>query len=276
MTTPKVRTLTRGSSRYYVHPDTGAKIPGVTSVLGMLPKPFLQHWTGKVVAEYAIDHLGDMVNIVLRGDRQGAIDYLKGAPRRTTAAAAELGTLAHEAFEQLADGKDPKVSPDVLPFAELFAQMLKDTGLRIERQEQTVYSEQYDYAGSFDGWGYINDRPVVIDNKTTRSGIHAEVALQLAAYRYSDVILGPDGTTEPTPKAEGGIVIHVRPEAIKVVEVDCDEAVFEYFKHLREVFKWVDGKEREVIAPVPAYELEYDTLAASKKPAPRRGRRVSA
>lgn len=276
MTTPKVRTLTRGSSRYYVHPDTGAKIPGVTSILGMLPKPFLQFWTGKVVAEYAIDHLGDMVNIVLRGDRQGAIDYLKGAPRRTTAAAAELGTLAHAAFEELANGKDPKVSPDVLPFAELFAQMLKDTGLRIGRQEQTVYSEQYDYAGSFDGWGYINDRAVFIDNKTTRSGVHAEVALQLAAYRYSDVILGPDGTTEPTPKAEGGIVIHVRPEGIKIVEVDCDEEVFEFFKHLRHTFRWVDGKEREVIAPTPAYELEYETLAASKKPAPRRGRRVSA
>jgi hypothetical protein len=274
VTTPKVRTLTRGNSRYYVHPDTGAKIPGVTSVLGMLPKPFLQHWTGKVVAEYAIEHLGDMVNVVLRGDKQGAIDYLKGAPRRTTAQAAEIGTLAHEAFEQLALGNDPKVSPDVLPFAQLFARMLKDTGLRIERQEQTVYSEQHDYAGSFDGWGYIDDKPVFIDNKTTRSGIHAEVALQLAAYRYSDVILGADGATEPTPLAEGGIVIHVRPERIQIVEVDCDEDVFRFFLHLREIFRWVDGKEREVIAPSPAYALDYDTLAAELKPAPRRGRRT--
>lgn len=275
MTTPKVRTLTRGNSRYYVHPDTGAKVPGVTSVLGMLPKPFLQHWTGKVVAEYAIDNLGDMVNLTLRGDRQGAIDYLKGAPRRTTAAAAELGTLAHEAFEAIANGKDPKVSPDVVPFATLFRRMLDDTGLVVSLQEQTIYSEQWDYAGSFDGFGHIDGKPVFIDYKTTRSGVHAEVAMQLAAYRYSDVILSPDGTTSPTPAAEGGLVVHVRPEGIKVVEVDCDEDVFAFFLHLREIFRWVDGKEREVIAPVPAYVLDFDTIAAEQKAA-RRGRRASA
>jgi hypothetical protein len=275
VTTPKIRTLTRGSSRYYVHPETGAKVPGVTSVIGMRPKPFLTFWAGKVVAEYAIDHLGDMVNIVLRGDRQGAIDYLKNAPRRTTAAAAEMGTLAHAAFEDIANGKDPKVSPDVLPFARLFARMMKDTGIEIERQEQTVYSEQFDYAGSFDGWGRINGKPVFIDNKTTKSGIHAEVALQLAAYRYSDVILHPDGSTEPTPKAEGGIVIHVRPDKLQVVEVDCDEDVFKFFLHLREVFRWVDGKDREVIAPAPFYSLDYETLLAEDKPATRRRGRAA-
>jgi hypothetical protein len=274
MTTPKVRTLTRGASRYYVHPDTGLKIPGVTSVIGMLPKPFLQHWTGKVVAEYAIDHLGDMVNIVLRGDRQGAIDYLKGAPRRTTGAAADLGTLAHSAFEEIANGKDPKLSPDVLPFAQLFRRMLDETGLKVELQEQTVHSEQHDYAGSFDAFGSIDGKPVFIDYKTTRSGIHAEVALQLSAYRYSDHILSPDGSTTPTPKADGGLVVHVRPEKIQVVEVDCDEDVFKYFLHLREIFRWVDGKEREVIAPMPAYTLDFETIAAEQKPA-RRGRRVS-
>ncbi len=276
MTTPKIRTLTRGSSRYYVHPGTGAKVPGVTSVIGMLPKPFLTFWAGKVVAEYAIDHLGDMVNIVLRGDRQGAIDYLKNAPRRTTAAAAELGTLAHSAFEDIANGKEPIVSPDVLPFARLFSRMLKDTGIVIDRQEQTVYSHTHDYAGSFDGWGTINGKPVVIDNKTTRSGIHAEVALQLAAYRFADVILNPDGTTSPIPEAVGGIVIHVRPEKIQVVEVDCDEEVFEFFLNLRKTFRWVDGKDREVIAPVPAYALDYETLLAEDKPAARRRGRATA
>jgi hypothetical protein len=272
MTTPKIRTLTRGNSRYYVHPETGLKIPGVTSVIGMLPKPFLTFWSSKVVAEYAIDHLGDMVNIVLRGDRQGAIDYLKGAPRRTTAGAAELGTLAHSAFEDIANGKDPIVSADVLPFAKLFKRMLADTGMTVSLQEQTVHSEQHDYAGSFDGYGQIDGKPVFIDYKTTRSGIHAEVALQLSAYRYSDHILGPDGSTTPTPKAEGGLVVHVRPDKIQVVEVDCDEDVFKFFLHLRETFRWVDGKDKEVIAPIPAYTLDYDTIIADEKPVARRGR----
>ena len=55
MTTPKVSTFRSGSSRFYLHPRTGDKVPGVTSVLNMLPKPFLK--AGDVV-ELEIDGLG--------------------------------------------------------------------------------------------------------------------------------------------------------------------------------------------------------------------------
>ena len=39
-----IRTSKRGGSRFYVDPETAVKHPGVTSIVGMLPKPFLVHW----------------------------------------------------------------------------------------------------------------------------------------------------------------------------------------------------------------------------------------
>lgn len=274
MTTPKLATIHRGGSRYYVHPDTGIKIPGVTSILNMLPKSFLKFWASKVVAEYAIDHLGDMVNIVLRGDKQGAIDYLKNAPNRDTKDAAETGSAVHEAIETILSGKPlGRVRPDVEIYVRLFEKFMEDIQPKMLAQEETVWSEEHDYMGSFDGLGEIGDKVAWFDWKTTRSGIHAEVALQLAAYRFSQYVIQPDGSTKPTPPANGGLVLHVRPEKLQLVEVQCDEEVFDFFTHLRHTFRWIDGKEREVIGKT-VYEITPDDLPASNGARKARGRRA--
>ena len=64
MTTPAVTTIKRAGSRCYVHPESGAKAPGVTSVVGCLPKPGLGYWRGKSVAEEAVVHLSTVVDLV--------------------------------------------------------------------------------------------------------------------------------------------------------------------------------------------------------------------
>src|SRR5690606_38508722 len=71
VTTPKINTLRRGGARYYVNPETGDKVPGVTSIVGMLPKEFLKFWAAKSVATAAVDMLGEVVGIALR-DRDAA------------------------------------------------------------------------------------------------------------------------------------------------------------------------------------------------------------
>ncbi|WP_329105547.1 hypothetical protein OG792_32915 [Micromonospora sp. NBC_01699] len=269
MTTPKINTISRGGSRWYVNPESGAKAPGVTSVLGMLPKPFLQHWAAKVVATYAVENLGDIVGIALRGDRQGAIDYLKGAPRRDTAQAAETGTAAHDLFETMAKGLPVgRVHPDYKPFVEHFDAFLVEFHPEIVFTEETVWSEEVDYAGSFDAYAVIDGERLWLDWKTTRSGVHPEVAIQLAAYRHADYIIRPDKTRVPLPGADGGAVLHVRPEGWSLVPVRCDAEVFEVFKVLREVFTWdretKDGVIGEPVNKAPTAEPKRRT------PAPRR------
>lgn len=262
LTVPKVNTISRGGSRFYVHPDDGTqKVPGVTSILGMLPKPFLKPWAAKVVAETAVESIGEVVGIAMR-DRQAAIDMLKRAPDRQTGAAADIGTQAHDLFEAIAKGERVgRVHPELVPYVEHFQEFLDEFQPEYIFMEETVWSDRHEYAGSFDAFAQIGGDRVWIDYKTTRSGVHEEVALQLAAYRHADYIIRPDGSRVPMPTSEGGAVLHIRPEGWKLVPVNCGEAEFEMFLHLREVFRWEKELKQGVVG---------DPLNKGAKPARRR------
>jgi len=79
MTTPSVQTIKRGGSRFYVHPDTAAKVPGVTSIVGNLPKPFLKFWGEKLVAEEAVDNISAVTSLLVNGKRQAALTIVLSA-----------------------------------------------------------------------------------------------------------------------------------------------------------------------------------------------------
>lgn len=257
MTTPKVSTIKRGSSRFYVNPDNGRKTPGVTSVLGMLPKSFLKFWASKLVAETAVEHIGEVVSISMK-DPQAAIDFLKRSPDRFTRKAADTGTAAHDIFEQMARAyipgesvKTPRVHPEIAIFAQWFAEFLEECQPEFLFLEETVWNDEEGYAGSFDACatitrGELAGQTLFFDWKTTRSGVHEEVALQLAAYRFAPSIIRPDGSRIPNPKTDGAAVLHVRPEGWKLVPIVTDglaeqegEAdVMDYFRALRLVFDW--------------------------------------
>lgn len=256
MTTPKVATVKRGGSRFYVHPSTRQKVPGVTSVVGMLPKDFLKFWAAKLVAETAVDNAGTVVQMMLSGEREGAVDWLKRAPQRNTGAASDIGTDAHDIFEKMARGqKLGRLHPDMKPFAKWYGEFLTKANPEFLHLEETVWSDGYGYAGSFDAIATIDMRPfggdgyetVIIDNKTTRSGVHAEVALQLSAYRHADYLLTEDGGQAELPHIDGGAVLHVRPEGWKLVPVRCDYEIFQAFQALLKVFHWDKDASKTVI-----------------------------
>jgi hypothetical protein len=256
MTTPKVDTIKRGDSRFYVHPDTGTKAPGVTSIINMLPKPFLTRWAAKATAEYAVENVGAIVQLVL-ADPVGAVALLKGAPWRDTTQAADTGTAVHELFERLANGENiRRVQPELEPYLSHFHEFLAEFKPTFLYQEETVWSEQHNYAGSFDALMEVDGQLLWTDYKTTRSGVHAEVSLQLSAYAHADHILQGDGSQLPLPQSDQGVVLHVRPEGWSLVPVRIDDEVFSYFLHLREVFDW----DRDVNMTVLGKALNADPL----------------
>ena len=228
MTTPKVATVKRGGARFYVSPTTGEKVPGVTSVLNQLPKPFLQYWAAKVVAETAVDNLGGWVNLAMNGDRDGAVDYLKRAPGRNTGKAADIGTEAHDIMEKLARGeKLGRVAPDMKWAVDNFNQFLDAFQPEFLHLEETVWNASPGYAGSFDAIAKIDGETLILDWKTTRSGVHAEVALQMCAYANADYIISPEGDQVELPVIDGAAVFHTRPdgEGWKLVPVAIDPDV---------------------------------------------------
>jgi hypothetical protein len=268
MTTPKVSTIKRGDSRFYVHPEDDRKVPGVTSVVGMLPKPFLTRWAAKSVAEYAVANVASVIGLAMN-DKVGAVDLLKGAPWRDTKQAADTGTAVHDLFERMGNGEDiGRVHPDLKPYVEHFESFLAEFEPTFLFQEETVWSDEHLYAGSFDALCEIHGERVWVDYKTTRSGVHDEVALQLAAYAHADFILRSDGTRVPLPKSTKAAVLHVRPEGWSLVPVRIDRDVFDAFLHLRQTFEWVNGNSKSVLGKAvnasPA-EKPKRTRAVAKK-----------
>lgn len=271
MTTPKVSTIKRGGARFYVDPEDGTKkVPGVTSVIGMLPKEFLKYWAAKEVAQTAVDELGVVVSMVLN-DPSAAVDHLKKAPDRNTRKAADTGTAAHDLFERMAKGQPVgRVHPDLAPFVQHFDEFLTVAKPEYHFMEETVWSDTHEYAGSFDAFATILGERVWIDNKTTRSGIHEEVGIQLAAYRFAEAIIREDGGRVPMPQSDGGAVLHVRPEGWKLVPVKADEEMFEVFLHLREVFRYEKELKSSVVGkPVFSGPADAEAESGPKRRAPR-------
>ena len=282
MTTPKVKTLSRGGSRFYIDPENGRKNPGVTSVLNMLPKGFLKFWAAKEVATFAVENLGSVVGLAMT-DQRAAIDLLKGAPNRVTGKAADIGTEAHDYFERLAKGERivGRIHPDLAPFVEHFREFLAVCEPEFVFMEETVWSDALGVAGSFDalatlkgdGAGPLKGKTLFMDWKTTRSGVHEEVALQLAAYRESEYIVRPDGSRVPMPKTDGAACLHVRPEGWALYPIEVGDIVLgeetvrvlDYFKALREVFDWDREVKKHVIGKPVAAGGEF----SAAKPATR-------
>ncbi|MDH6108851.1 hypothetical protein P3T36_002982 [Kitasatospora sp. MAP12-15] len=248
----KVRTIQRGGSRFYISPIDGAvKLPGVTSVINMLPKPFLSFWAAKMTAELAVDSL-PVIQRMAELDRDGAIDYLKGASRRYTKIRANIGSDAHDLFERMIRGEAiGHVHPDVEPYRAHFADFLATVNPELIHAEDVAWSDEYQYAGSFDAilrvWLDVEGIPTpdrsgephvfMCDWKTSKD-THAEVALQLSAYAHADRMISPNGTSDPMPHVDAGAVLHITPDGWSFIPVRIDWEVFSFFLSLRRIFDW--------------------------------------
>ena len=270
MTKPKVSTIKRGGSRFYVHPQTHEKVPGVTSVINMLPKPWLRYWAAKLVAEEAVRDVQALSTLV-EYNSEGAVDYLKRAPDRVIRKAARTGSAAHEVFEQMALGHEPDytaLDAELEPFARHFNEFLQAAQPEFMHLEETVWSESEEYAGSFDAIATIGGETVFLDWKTTRSGIHPEVGIQLAAYRNAEYILTQDGSREVLPAAVGGAVVHVRPEGWQLVPVACGHAQFDTFLALLDIFDYDREDKRQVVGlPIAGSEHIMAKVTNTRKKA---------
>lgn len=271
MTVPKMRTMNRGGARYYIHPVTKEKAAGVTSVVGMLPKDFLKWWAAKMVAQAAVEQFGTLAQFVANGETEAGVNWLKSAHQRDVGQASAKGTEVHDMVEKVTEaGGIPRgLKRDLHPYARGWLAFLEAVQPTILEQETTVWSTTHGYSGTLDlsmsipestwedeapSWWEGSEVPILGDVKTTRSGIHADVALQLAAYRAAEekMTANAEGAFEPEPwpvHQKTGLVVWLRPDEWKLVPVDIGDEVFDIFKALREVFRWEKEMREEVIYP---------------------------
>lgn len=238
MTNPKIQTLSVNGYRYYRHPNIkNLSAPSVTSIIDMLPAPFLRQWNSKVTANAAVDNIEYVNGLILANKHEKAKAWLKAAPERELQTAADTGDRVHKALEdRIADPSTP-YDEDLEPFIQHFDTFCLQYEPEWLHVEKSVFSVTHLYAGSFDAIARIRDRVTLIDFKTTRSGISAKVALQLAAYSRADVMF--DGDTEiPMPQVDQAAALWLRPDKWGFFPLRIDEDIFETFLALRRTFEW--------------------------------------
>jgi hypothetical protein len=75
--------------------------------------------------------------------------------------------------------------------------------------------------------------------KTNRSGIFGETALQLAAYRYADVLI-PQGPEQPMPEVDACFAIHVRGDGAPSSRSPPTSSSTGQFLYAQQVAEFVD------------------------------------
>lgn len=241
--TERINTIQRNGGRFYVDPTTREKLPSVTTILGMIPKPFLQQWAAKVVAEYAVQHMPELFPLAIK-DPKAAVDVIKAAPRRYTQERANLGTAAHDLFERMCRGeKLGRVDPELHMYRDAFARWLDRWQPTIVGQEYTVWESHDGYAGSADALVEIDGERIILDVKTSKD-VYPDTALQLAAYRFATEILMPDGTRVPNfTDIKGGAILHVGHDGKeRFIPAACDVEQYDVFLTLLNVFNYEQNK----------------------------------
>jgi hypothetical protein len=245
-----IRRIQRGRNHAYT--INGHTAVGVTTAINKgLPKPALVPWGARCVAEEAAPLMMGSDALVreyldehhITTDRD-LIEYLKKAPSRIRDGAAVRGTKVHKIAEQLVFGRDDIDVPEELQgHVESCMLFINEWKIRPLLVEHTVGSYRWGYAGTFDLIAELPDgRRVLFDYKTGASGVWPETALQLAAYRYADAYVAPDGT-EILMKDVGvteSKAVWVRADGYDVIPLDTGGHVFKVFLHVLQVAKGVD------------------------------------
>jgi hypothetical protein len=79
----------------------------------------------------------------------------------------------------------------------------------------------------------------LIDLKTGK-GIYADTALQLAAYRYAEGLLLPDGTEVRMPEVDHCGIVHVATDGATFHLADVSQDTWRTFLYVAEVGRWRD------------------------------------
>lgn len=273
-----IRRINHGRSHSYVDTDTGAKIPGVTTVAGNgLPKPALLNWAGDATAEYAVDNWDALSQLPL----SERLKKIKGGRYEKRDAAAARGTQIHKLAERLIAGERVTIPDNLTGYVEACVAFLNDFDVRQVHVEAVVYSQTRQHVGTTDLIADVllpdmpdyDDIPRnddgysrgLFDWKTSRSGIFGDVALQLAPYRHSEFLVLPDGDVIDMPPVDFTAGIHLRPDSrYSFVPLLTDEDVYRDFLYVAQVARIVDGLRDLVGEPiVPPTASRYELVKAT-------------
>jgi hypothetical protein len=224
-----LRKIAAGSGHRYT--DDGSPVPGVTTILsGGFPKPALVGWAARESAAYVINHWTDLQDMA-PSERGRAVEQARfNSNREATARGREI----HSYGEALAKGEVVDVPERLYGPAKAYADWLNRWHVEVTHTECPVINRRHNYAGTFDLLARIDGESWLIDLKTGK-GVFAETALQLAAYRYAEALLLPDGSEVVMPNVDRVGVAHVLSDSVRLLPVDAGADTFRLFLYVAQV-----------------------------------------
>jgi hypothetical protein len=235
---PVLRRRKHGSGHSYTL--DGAPVPGVTTILGMVPKPALTEWAGRVTANYALDHWADLAKLP-PSERLKRLNSARHAERD---AAARKGTAVHRIAERLASGEAVTYPDELAGHVDTYTDFLARTSPHVVAVELVVASRAHKYCGTADA---VMDLPALtvdyeripagrwlLEIKTSASGVYRESALQACGYCRAEIYLDNDDEVGALDslKIERCGVLHVRADGWDLRPLDTGEDTWAYFCHL--------------------------------------------
>jgi hypothetical protein len=244
-------------SRWYIHPRTGERFISVTTVLGNIAKFGLPAWSARLAARAAFDRLPWIVrcsrvapcNATASEDacgqcRECAQLWLASRHTDVRDEAGDRGSRVHEASEQIElFGEGAHVDDDIRPLVDQYRRWQAIYRPEVLGTEMTVISRKWGYAGTLDNiWRFPMDSPLppkhhhlrgipIVGDKKTGKHIGIPEGWQVNAYARADAVLLPDGSEEPMPAVEGGLILHIRPDRVQMREVYVTDANHAAFVH---------------------------------------------
>ena len=248
------------TGHYYRSPKTGIQIPGVTTILKVLPKAQLDNWK-----------LRKAVSLALKGDSAwkempaevDTVSWLIEAGDREALAAAKIGTGAHNFAEQYMLGNDPDIealSTAERHHAECFLHFVRDHQPRPVLVERVVtYIDPKTgvplYCGTIDLIAELIDEYVwLVDYKASSSQPRPSHALQAAAYRHATHWLDEDGILVPMPSTDKAAVVLLNGGAAnkcyRMYRLDAGAIAFRVFNDLREIYNFSKVEDKVILGEV--------------------------
>lgn len=273
-------------------PETGvsSSLPGVTKILGMLPRDNLIKWAAEATADYAVNNWGapprepDPRNPDDPGSPGSGLsampwaDRLKtlyGARYQITNPAKKRGTEVHRLGERIVAGQeyDPAAIPlELRGYVEAYRQFcdtIEPVPL-VGGIELTVASRRHRYCGIID---LVADLPAVtcdgelipagrwlLDLKTGEKGVYPEAALQLCGYQHADVFVDPEAPDDERPmdwlKIDRCGVVHISSDDWTLHPVDTGPEVWDHFQRLLWFYERQEDMKAWVGGPAQVADLE--------------------
>lgn len=238
MTQNKGVTLRNGK---YVDPVTGDVLDRWSDCAEKKAKPPLEWWKINQIVDYAVNQRSAWEQL----DERAAKDLLKREPLRQARSAATIGTDAHSVIEELAAGREVERTEANGWVLDAWRSFVDEFAVTVLESEAVAWNPDDGYAGRMDlmvlaslpratreTFGVPDPARLIVDVKSSRSGIFAETAMQCCAYAMSPTLLREDGTREDMPEIHGTAALWVRPAGWALHPLAFDAEVYRAVKAL--------------------------------------------